>query len=74
KGITTFEDAGSPLATVDLFRKMAEQGELGLRMWVMLRAPQSELAANLRRYLFLVVSGRSAFVFTRPRLLVGDRC
>lgn len=50
KGITTFEDAGSPLATVDLFRKMAEHGELGLRMWVMLRAPQSELTANLRRY------------------------
>ncbi len=50
KGITTFEDAGSPLATVDLFRKMAEHGELGLRMWVMLRAPESELAANLRHY------------------------
>jgi predicted amidohydrolase YtcJ len=49
KGITTFEDAGSPFATVDLFRKMAEQGELALRLWVMLRAPQSELAANLKR-------------------------
>jgi predicted amidohydrolase YtcJ len=57
KGITTFEDAGSPLATVDLFRKMAEQGELGLRMWVMLRAPQSELAASLRRYYMLGVGG-----------------
>ncbi len=50
KGITTFEDAGSSFATVDLFRKMAEHGELGLRLWVMLRAPQAELAANLRRY------------------------
>lgn len=50
KGITTFEDAGSPLPTVDLFRKMAEHGELKLRMWVMLRAPQTELEANLRRY------------------------
>jgi predicted amidohydrolase YtcJ len=50
KGITTFEDAGSPLATVDLFRTLAEHGELGLRMWVMLRAPERELAANLRRY------------------------
>ena len=57
KGITTFEDAGSPLATVDLFRKMAGQGELGLRMWVMLRAPQAELAANLRRYYMVGVGG-----------------
>ena len=57
KGITTFEDAGSPFATVDLFRKMAEQGELGLRMWVMLRAPQRELAAKLRRYHMIGVGG-----------------
>ncbi len=55
KGITTFEDAGSPFATVDLFRKMAEQGELGLRMWVMLRAPQAELPGKLRRYYMLGV-------------------
>ena len=57
KGITTFEDAGSSLATVDLFRKMAENGELGLRMWVMLRAPQAELAANLRHYYMVGVGG-----------------
>jgi len=57
KGITTFEDAGSPLATVDLFRKMAEHGELGLRMWVMLRGPQAELADNLRRYYMVGVGG-----------------
>jgi predicted amidohydrolase YtcJ len=57
KGITTFEDAGSSFATVDLFRKMAEHGELGLRLWVMLRAPQAELAANLHRYYMLGVGG-----------------
>jgi len=57
KGITTFEDAGSSLATVDLFRKMAQQGELELRMWVMLRAPESELEANLRRYYMVGVGG-----------------
>ena len=50
KGITTFEDAGSSFETVDVLRKMAEHGELGLRLWVMLRAPRSELAAKLRQY------------------------
>jgi predicted amidohydrolase YtcJ len=50
KGITTFEDAGSSFDTVDLFRKMAEQGKLDVRLWVMLRAPQAELEAKLRRY------------------------
>ena len=50
KGITSFEDAGSPLATADMFRSMADHGELPLRLWVMLRAPNAELAKNLDRY------------------------
>jgi len=57
KGITTFEDAGSPFATVDLFRAMAEHHELGLRMWVMLRAPERELAAKFRDYWMIGVGG-----------------
>jgi hypothetical protein len=50
KGITTFEDAGSPLSTADMFRSMAERGELPLRLWVMLRGPNDLLAKNLDRY------------------------
>jgi predicted amidohydrolase YtcJ len=50
QGITTFEDAGSPLAVADLFRRMADRGELRLRLWMMLRAPNAELAPNLDRY------------------------
>ena len=50
KGVTTFEDAGSPLATVDLMKSMAGSGQLGLRLWVMLRASNAELAPNLDRY------------------------
>ena len=51
KGITSFEDAGSPFATVDAFRSMAEKHELPLRLWVMLGASTTaQLAANLDRY------------------------
>jgi predicted amidohydrolase YtcJ len=50
KGVTTFEDAGSPLATVDLMRAMEAEGKLGVRLWVMLRAPNSVLAPNLAKY------------------------
>jgi predicted amidohydrolase YtcJ len=57
KGITTFEDAGSSFATVDVFRRMAESGELRLRLWVMLRAPGNELAANLSKYRMIGVGG-----------------
>jgi predicted amidohydrolase YtcJ len=50
KGITTFEDAGSPLAVADVFRGMAGRGELRLRMWVMLRGSNQSLAPNLDKY------------------------
>lgn len=57
KGITTFEDAGSAFATVDLFRKMAQSGELRMRLWVMLRAPQEELFAKARQYYVVGMGG-----------------
>jgi len=50
KGITTFEDAGSPPSTVDVFRRMAENHELGLRLWVMLREANQKLEGDLDRY------------------------
>jgi predicted amidohydrolase YtcJ len=50
KGITTFEDAGSSFATVDIIKKMADAHELRMRVWMMLRAPNAQLAANLDRY------------------------
>jgi hypothetical protein len=50
KGITTFQDAGSPLPTVDLLKALADEDKLGLRLWVMLRTSNTVLAANLRKY------------------------
>ncbi len=50
KGITTFQDAGSPLPTVDLLKTLATDNQLGLRLWVMLRASNAQLAGNLSKY------------------------
>jgi hypothetical protein len=44
KGITSFQDAGSSFETVDVLKSMVDQGELGLRLWVMLREPLHRLA------------------------------
>ena len=49
-GITTFEDAGSSFATVDGFKRLAESGQLKLRLWVMLSGSQPNLAENLDKY------------------------
>ena len=40
KGITTFVDAGSPLATIDVMKQMVDEGALGVRLWVMIRAAE----------------------------------
>jgi predicted amidohydrolase YtcJ len=53
KGITTFEDAGSPMATIDLLRDLAEHGQLGLRVWMMLRQPNAEIEPYLKKYYFI---------------------
>ena len=47
KGITSFQDAGSSLATIALLREMAEEGQLLLRLWVMVREPLSRLEEGL---------------------------
>ncbi len=50
KGITTFEDAGSPLSAVDVLKGMAARNELKLRLWVMLRGSNDSLGPNLDKY------------------------
>ncbi len=47
KGITSFQDAGSSFADVDLYREMLRAGELRVRLWVMLRQPNEALAERL---------------------------
>jgi predicted amidohydrolase YtcJ len=42
KGVTSFHDAGSKQFEVDAMREMAEAGELGVRLWVMLHGEEFE--------------------------------
>src|SRR6185436_943943 len=50
KGITTFEDAGSPLATIDRMKKMVDEGKMGVRLWVMVRQDNAAIAPKLAAY------------------------
>ncbi len=50
KGITTFEDAGSPLATIDRMKQLVDEGKMGLRLWVMVREPNAVIAPKLAHY------------------------
>jgi len=37
KGITSFQDAGSGIGTIDMFKRGVDEGALQVRLWVMLR-------------------------------------
>ncbi|UCC82844.1 MAG: amidohydrolase, partial [Gemmatimonadota bacterium] len=50
KGVTTFHDAGAGFGTIDVYRQMVDDGALGIRLWVMIRRPNDQLAENLADY------------------------
>lgn len=50
KGVTSFQDAGSSFETIDVFKKIVDEGQLRLRLWVMIRAANEELAQKLAAY------------------------
>jgi hypothetical protein len=50
KGITSFQDAGSPFGTLDVFRQLADEGKLKLRLWVMVRDSNAAMEKKLAEY------------------------
>lgn len=50
KGITSFHDAGASFETIDLFKEFAEQGKLGVRLYVMIKADNASLEQHINDY------------------------
>ena len=50
KGVTSFQDAGSSFADVDLMKVMVDEGKIQNRLWIMLRVGNAALAANMAKY------------------------
>jgi predicted amidohydrolase YtcJ len=50
KGITSFQDAGSSFETIDRMKAMADEGKLGVRLWVMVRAGLEQESQKLAQY------------------------
>ena len=47
KGVTSFQDAGSSFTELDRYKKMAEDGELDLRLWAMVRHSYDRMEGNM---------------------------
>jgi predicted amidohydrolase YtcJ len=50
KGITTVHDAGSSFATLDIVRRMIDEGRMRVRLWMMIRAGNADLQKNVDAY------------------------
>ncbi len=50
KGLTSVDDAGSPAPTIDVMKKVVDEGQLPLRVWMMLREPIDRLTVDVPKY------------------------
>jgi predicted amidohydrolase YtcJ len=50
KGITTFHDAGSSFRTLDVIKKMIDEGQMHVRLWMMIRESNQALTQNVDKY------------------------
>jgi predicted amidohydrolase YtcJ len=50
KGITSVHDAAVSFSTIDIYRELADQGKLGVRLYVMISESNSELEKHLAEY------------------------
>ncbi|MBL8891915.1 MAG: amidohydrolase [Planctomycetaceae bacterium] len=62
-GITTFQDAGSSIETIDQLRLIAEERKLPIRLWVMVLDTNDQLDRHLSRV--RVESSQSPFMVVR---------
>ncbi len=71
KGITSLQDAGSSFSDVDVYKEMVNDGTLGVRLWVMIRASNEELAAKLADYRMVGYGDNRLTVRTIKRSIDG---
>jgi predicted amidohydrolase YtcJ len=50
KGLTTVHDAGSPPSTIEVMKRVVDEGKLPVRVWMMLREDAGKLAADMPKY------------------------
>jgi predicted amidohydrolase YtcJ len=62
-GVTTFHDAGASFEVVDFLRQLESEDALPVRLYVMIRAPNSELEQKLPQY--FMPAGENDFLVVR---------
>lgn len=70
-GVTSFHDAGSSFETIDVFRRLAEDGLLRVRLWVMVSDSNDRMARLLPKYRMIGVGDNHLTVRGIKRFIDG---
>jgi predicted amidohydrolase YtcJ len=71
KGVTSFQDAGTSFSTIDLYKKMIEEGKLRIRLWVMVREGNDQLREKLPSYRIIDFGNKHLTVRAIKRAIDG---
>ncbi len=71
KGVTSFQDAGTSFATVDFLQRLAESGELPVRLYVMVSGSNEEMAEKLPQYRMIGIGDNHLTVRSIKRQIDG---
>jgi len=69
KGITCFHDAGASYGTIDIYKELAEQGRLGVRLYAMISAGDLFLGGKLTQYR-IIGAGEEHLTVRSVKLLI----
>lgn len=70
-GITTFHDAGASFRTIDVYKQLAQDNKLGVRLNVMISEPNLELNTNISNYKIIGLGDHHLTVRSIKRLIDG---
>ncbi|UCC40209.1 MAG: amidohydrolase [Candidatus Aminicenantes bacterium] len=71
KGLTSLHDAGSSFETIDLFKEFAQEGKLGIRLYVMIRTDNEELEKRVSNYKIMGIGENHLTVHSIKRSIDG---
>ncbi len=71
KGVTTVHDAGAGFQTVDLYKKLAGEKKLGVRLYVMVNGGNDSLRQNLAKYKMIGAEDKHLTVRAIKRVFDG---
>lgn len=71
KGITSFHDAGASFSTIDFYKTLVDEGELGIRLNVMIGESNEQLEEKLSDYKIIGYGDQRLTVRSIKRLIDG---